>query len=424
MADEALLAFSRQGALKTKIRASEITSREHARKLWPFLRPSDEPDNHCPYELVSWISKTFYKDGHSRKAHFRTEHKSGDALQRVFAKAQEDWVASAAESKEHRRAKELIVDELSRRVEAGLQLRWAFNDPTASDFHLEGNLLLGVATVQPEYKLSTPFGLDYRLDIAVLAAPIEDQPPVVLGGIEIEFGHPFEGYKALISKTLGFPLISVDISEMHVDEISEQWAKRVLVDTTNDDAHGRRKTFVYLHDLLYPQYLQLPDDIDKVRRHQYLVFAPDHELFYLCDSLEKLRKKFDIEKKHLNVGRVNGAGSPEALQMVQNAGSSIGPDWSEVNDHQFVRISINKPVGPSDTNMHLFHTAMAKLLLSESDALVGYKYRMKDGDKFPPGDLWLEWQRPGSPNPQRKIAPQRLAAPVSRLMQLLAWCKQ
>jgi hypothetical protein len=37
---------------------------------------------------------------------------------------------------------------------------------------------------------------------------------MVLGGVEIELGHAFNGRKALIGKSLGFPLVSIDITEM------------------------------------------------------------------------------------------------------------------------------------------------------------------------------------------------------------------
>jgi hypothetical protein len=47
----------------------------------------------------------------------------------------------------------------------------------------------------------------------VLGPPVQAEP-MVLGGVEIELGHAFDGRKALIGKSLGFPLISIDITEM------------------------------------------------------------------------------------------------------------------------------------------------------------------------------------------------------------------
>ena len=67
-----------------------------------------------------------------------------------------------------------------------------------------------------------------------------------------------EGRKALIGKSLGFPLISIDITEMMLDELTPEWAQRVLTTTTRSHEQGRRQTYIYLHDLLYHLYAQLP----------------------------------------------------------------------------------------------------------------------------------------------------------------------
>jgi len=80
------------------------------------------------------------------------------------------------ESSEHQRAKELIAAELARRLAAGLAMPWVFKDTDASDYPLEGNLLLGADQVVTEHPLDTPFGCRYRLDIAVLGTPIQTEP--------------------------------------------------------------------------------------------------------------------------------------------------------------------------------------------------------------------------------------------------------
>jgi hypothetical protein len=63
---------------------------------------------------------------------------------------------------------------------------------------------------------------------------------MVLGGVEIELGHAFDGRKALIGKSLGFPLISIDITEMTLDELTPEWAQQVLTATTRSHEQGRR----------------------------------------------------------------------------------------------------------------------------------------------------------------------------------------
>ena len=115
---------------------------------------------------------------------------------------------------------------------------WAFKDADASDYPLEGNLLLGADRVATEHPLETPFGSKFRLDVAVLGPPVQAEP-MVLGGVEIELGHAFDGRKALIGKSLGFPLISIDITEMTLDELTPEWARQVLTATTRSHEQGR-----------------------------------------------------------------------------------------------------------------------------------------------------------------------------------------
>lgn len=57
---------------------------------------------------------------------------------------------------------------------------------------------------------------------------------MVLGGVEIELGHAFDGRKALIGKSLGFPLISIDITEMTLDELTPEWAQQVADGCSSD----------------------------------------------------------------------------------------------------------------------------------------------------------------------------------------------
>jgi hypothetical protein len=96
------------------------------------------------------------------------------------------------ESPEHRSAKELVAAELLRRLDAGLAMPWSFKDADASDYPLEGNLLLGADQVATEHPLETPFGCQFRLDVAVLGPPVQTEP-MVLGGVEIELGTPSMG---------------------------------------------------------------------------------------------------------------------------------------------------------------------------------------------------------------------------------------
>ena len=250
--DEAIVVFSRKGLFQTTIAARDVRSREHARKLWPLVSSDGSR------QMVTWVSPSFENGKLRRRSHFRvlpTQHTFKPKAH--FDDEEANRWSAIQESPEHRRAKELVADELSRRLRAGLAMPWSFSDLDSSDYPLEGNLLLGADRVATEHPLETPFGSKFRLDVAVLGPPVQAEP-MVLGGVEIELGHAFDGRKALIGKSLGFPLISIDITEMTLPELTPKWAQKVLTATTRNHEQGRRQTYIYIHDLLYPLYAQLP----------------------------------------------------------------------------------------------------------------------------------------------------------------------
>ena len=212
--NEAIVVFSRKGLFQVRITAREVRSREHARKMWPLVAPG------AIQQMVTWVSPSFENGKLRRRSHFRQlpVEKTYD-LTAQFESEEFNRRRTVNESVEHQRAKSLIAAELTRRLVAGLAMPWAFKDDDASDYPFEGNLLLGADRVATEYLLDTPFGSRFRLDIAVLGPPIQTEP-MVLGGVEIELGHAFDGRKALIGKSLGFALISIDITQMTMDEIT------------------------------------------------------------------------------------------------------------------------------------------------------------------------------------------------------------
>lgn len=233
--DEAVVVFSRKGLFQMRVTAREVRSREHARKLWPLVAPG------AIQQMVTWVSPSFENGKLRRRSHFRQlpTEKTYD-LKAQFEEEELKRQHTVHESPEHHKAKALIAAELTRRLAAGLAMPWAFKDADASDYPLEGNLLLGADQVVTEHPLNTPFGSSFRLDIAVLGPPIQTEP-MVLGGVEIELGHTFDGRKALIGKSLGFALISIDITEMALDEITPQWAEQALTATTRSHGQGRRQ---------------------------------------------------------------------------------------------------------------------------------------------------------------------------------------
>lgn len=412
--DKALLVFSRRGQLRETITARQVRSRNHARKLWPLV----DPENRS--QLVTWVSPSF-EAGHIRKrSHFRRLTHSSNSInvREYFDQEEADRQKAVAESEEHALAKSLLIAEFRRRIASGQGMPWSFKDDSVSDFPLVGNLLLGATQIQAEHILQTSFGCSYRLDIAVLGPPIAHHP-MLIGGIEIERWHHFDGRKALIGRCMGFPLITVDISEMSLPELTAEWAARALSETTRDDERGRRLSYVYLHDLLYPQFIKLSPDVEEDCKHQYLVFADDKTLDQLRRWLRRLADALGYEQTAVVLQLLN-AKSPSALKELQNAGNVVGDGWEEFNNQKMLRISIPRPTGTLDERAHKLHSTLSKLLLS-CDCLVGYKYASAISNDEPTEDVWLKYKyRPLHGTCEIfRILPKRLAEPIGRLIQFL-----
>lgn len=411
--NEAVVVFSRNGLFTTTVAARDIHSHEHARKLWPLVTPS------TPRQLVTWVKPTFESDKLKRRSHFRTlPGVKNLGIAQIFEQEEAARCKASRESREHSQAKQMVAEALRQRLEKGLAMPWYFKDSDSSQFHLAGNLLLGAENILVEEAVKTSFGCEYRLDVAITSKQI-NKSPILLGGVEIEWGHPFDGRKALIGKTQAFPLISIDISEMTLDQITPKWADAALTATTHSSETGQRKTYIYLHDVLYPLYLQLPSGLVKENRHQYLVFAPDNELSRLERWAKQLQELVGLKPEAMSVSIVN-AKSEQSRKMLENAGQVVGPDWQQVNSQQCLRLTVERP-SLVDVPSHMFHIGMANLFLSHTDSLVGYKYMTGIHNDDPQEDVWLhpKWNPDTKRADHYRILPKRLAEPRSRIVDVL-----
>ena len=266
---------------------------------------------------------------------------AGASLRQQFNREEVARVKSVEESPEHKRAKHLIAEALRERMRRSLGMPWFFKDTDASEFHLAGNLLLGAAEVVEERTVKTSFGCAYRLDVGIVSKTI-DKAGLLLGGVEIEWEHPFDGRKALIGKSQAFPLISIDISGLKLEDLTLEWADRALTSTTQSSDAGRRSTYIYLHDLLYPQYLQVPQDVVKETRHQFVVFAPDEHLQKLQRLVPKYRAALQVPEKSVAVSLVN-AKSDSSKVVLANLGDIVGPDWQEINPNRCLMVTFDRP---------------------------------------------------------------------------------
>lgn len=412
--NEAIVVFSRNGMFTTTIAARDIHSHEHARKLWPLVTPF------VPHQMVTWVKPTFdINNKIKRRSHFRTLSGTRNLdVAQFFEQEETARYKASKESPEHSAAKRMVADALRQRLQKGIAMPWYFKDQDSSQFPLAGNLLLGAEAVHVEELVRTSFGCDYRLDIAIISKQIKDNP-ILLGGVEIEWAHQFDGRKALIGKSQAFPLVSIDISKMTLGEITPEWADAALTATTHSSETGQRKTYIYLHDLLYPLYLQLPSGLVKETRHQFLVFAPDAELSKLEKWAKKLQERVELPKSAMAVSIIN-AKSEQSKIMLENAGQVVGHDWQHINDHQCLRLTIERP-SPFDVAAHMFHLCMANLFLSHTDSLVGYKYMTGILNDDPSEDIWRhpKWNPETKRADYYRILPKRLAEPRSRIVDVL-----
>lgn len=411
--NEAVVVFSRNGLFTSAVVANDISSHEHARKLWPLVTSAE------PRQLVTWVRPSFEDGKCKRRSHFRTLPGARNlSVAQIFDQEERARFKAAKESLEHAQAKRMVADALQQRLASGRSMPWYFKDPGSTQYHLQGNLLLGAERIHLEEPVRTSFGCEYRLDVAITSTPI-NKKPILLGGVEIEWGHQFDGRKALIGKTQAFPLISIDISGMTLDEITPEWADMALTATTHSSDSGQRKTYVYLHDVLYPLYVQVPNGLIDDDRHQFLVFAPDNELSQLDRWAKQLQKLVGLKPSAMDVSIIN-AKSDQSKKMLDNSGQVVGQDWQQVNARRCLRLTVQRP-NPGDVASHLFHLCMANLLLAHTDSLVGYKYMTGIFNDDPQEDVWLhpKWNAEMKRTDYYRILPKRLAEPRSRILRVL-----
>lgn len=405
--DEAIRVYSAdKGYLAEIIRATEIKSHAHARKLAPLV---DRNKN-----LLYWVDwGALKKNGKPKVAHFRHYPRGSqrnleleviDEIQLRYSKS--------IESLKHRKAKEAIYALLCEWLSENRHLPWIFKDQEISDFTLSGDLLAGAKEIRKEFPIKTPFGTDYRLDIAILGNKI-GKSFILLAGIEVEFTHQFDFTKALICKSIGFPLISVDIEHLEESDINIEWARAVLTETTKSSGNGLRRNYIYVHRFLSSFFLDIPREYAPELRHQYVIFAKEHNKIIIW--LKKLRDCLGLNDTQIVISPIKNKNSQLKVQ-VENAGNLAGESWRDHNADAYVQLTADKPATKSG-NLFYFHLILAKICNSELDCLVGYKYELghihNEGDSL----YWLKYIRVDDNNwIHKKLAPKRLSEPVRQIL--------
>jgi hypothetical protein len=402
---EAIRVYSQGQFFVERIKAIEIKSRADARKLGPFI--SD--DEH----LVTWVDWALvHSTNKKRKPHFRRFPKKSQTPQKIVSEEIKLRYKSSLESKKHIKAKEVVADIIQKLLECKRHLHWAYKDTRLSDFSISGDLLAEVECIETEFPIKTPFGT-YRLDIALLG-PIIEHERVVLAGIEIEYTHQFEFSKALVCKTLGFPLMSLDIKEIDIEEINTTWATSALIETKNNSNDGLRRNYIYVHDMLFPVYLNIPDHLCQEKRHQYIIFCRDENFSNFLLRIRQLVSLVGLNESSINIAPVK-IKNEQTKKQIMNAGLIAGENWREYNEQGFIQVSVDKPIGKAGPS-YLFHLELTKLSNSIYSSLVGYKYKL--GLVHIPNEpsFWEITERVNQEIKRYKVAPKRVSEPVAEIL--------
>lgn len=403
--DQATRIYSPEKGFHSEIfEATSIKSHSHARKLAPFVDGERS--------LVYWVNWGKLKsNGKPRVAHFRHYPKNNRTVKEITSKEVSQRYFKSKESSNHIRAKESVQTLLENLLANKKHLPWAFKDPEISDFPMSGDFLAGAVSIEKEYPIVTPLGTEYRLDVAILGKTISNQP-IVLAGIEIEFTHRFDFSKSLLCKTLGFPLISIDITDTDVDDIGVEWAKKALMETTHNSEDGFRRNYIYIHRMLSTVYIDIPRELHPESKHQYVIFSKEQDR--LISYLKKLKLLLKLSDKQVSISPITDKNHQLHKQVI-NAGNLAGDGWGSHSSKSFVQLTLEKPINKSG-DLYYFHLTLARLCNAFFDCLVGYKY--EPGHSHEIGDP-LYWRRMRKINNEvvhYQIAPKRVSEPVFQIL--------
>ncbi len=391
--------YSWKGLCVEHIEAKQIKSPSDARKLGPFVDVDKSP-----FTWVNWSK--IKKGGKKTPPHFR-RYPNGRIKGRAKYKTINEEIierTKLSESEIHKKARKEIADYLNDLVRTGQRIEWSFKDPTISEFALTGNLLADVLDVVTPYKYQTPFGIEYEFDVALLGKKLKS--PIILGAIEIEKTHRFGYLKLLVAKSLGFPLMSININDYAPDEIDKNWCEKIIKETTHNSEDGLRRNYIYIHNALYPVYLNIPAGIRNDEKHQFLIFCGDHQFDDLVSALKQYRTVLGLTDKDVLIQPVRlNTMEPSSIKMFENEGSIAGSDWKNFNAKKLIRIVMRVPI-EKHGDLYLFHLVLARLNNAHFETLVGYKYRQGIGNDGMDNPIWT------TPAKHLRIVPKHLSEPI------------
>jgi len=427
MPESAIRIFSpTEGLLNEKIAAIDIKGREDARKLGPFCNRKKE--------LMHWVRWYEKSNGKKVKPHFKTYGDKTHSIRHLsnLINREIHQVEGEKKSDIHKKAQEVLLKVIKKLISARKPIKWAFKDSRLSDFPLTGNLLSEVLDAQKEFRISPPFTSYYQLDIALIGNVIHSKP-VILGAIEIENTHEVDLLKTLLVKSLGFPLLTVDIKGIRYNEITEDWCLQRITETTYDSEDNRRRNYVYLHNMLYPVYLSNCDGWEITPKHQYVIFVVEKEFGRLCDTINLLKESLKLTNDSVSLMPVklnkNDKGS---ITQFENEGALAGPTWKKYNEKKFIRLVVERPVDKRG-NVYLFHLVLTQLLTLHYKCLVGYKVNSGKSNWDHADSIWEISRKQLNPknNPKyiierKRYCLKRVSEPINEILSAIpdAFIKQ
>ena len=411
---EAIRWYSWKGYCVEKISSFAVKSPSSAQTLGPFVDENRKP--------VLWVNWGRRQDGIAIPPYFRHWPKGVVGRHWVPDYKAEITATTALkhESRVHLKAKAVCSQLLTKLIAEGKPLPWCFKDETSSDFPLSGNLLSNVIQVKEECPLKTPFDQQrYCFDIGLLGPKILEKPQL-LGAIEFELTSRMGIWKTAVCKALGFPLMTVNLDGVNETQITEDWCYRILTETTTTSDDGQRRNYLFVHTMLYPVYLDLPEKFRPENRHRFIVFASDKELQKLRELLNRISEALELPKNAFLIQPHPNKNATTQKEM-EHEGSMAGHDWKEYNDHFYLRISVNAP-RPKNGPLYRLHLALAHLLNCQFDCLVGYKYQqtVSNNPDQQENPIWIhrDW-RDCNNWTDLKVAPKHLSQPLRPLRKFL-----
>lgn len=404
--DNAVKIYSWKGIFKNAITATSILSRNHARNLGLFVAPD------CK-NLVTWVKPTWDRGRKTRVAHFRRipgSKISESWISKIQNEIASDQAAKTA-STIHNKCRDELAEALRKRINT--KLPWFVTGRDLSDFPFQGDFLRGVESIETEHVINTPFAREYRLDIALLGPKVGNKR-IILGAVELELYHEFEFLKCMLCKCLGFPMVSLDLTEYSESDITENKLIETLTETTGTSADGRRRNYFYLHSSLLPLFINVPSIVLRERIHQFVIFTKPERFDRTLKYLKKLREKLELSPNEYSIAQVKAVGA-SGQAMIENEGEIAGHDWRDYSSECYIRISLPRP-SQDDLPNYFCHLILAQIVNAHKPSLVGYKFERGLLATDSIGPIWIKKKFIDGMWSEHRICPKHLSDPIESIL--------